>query len=240
MGWKDRTECDVRFTGCACLSANILYNSCQPELKWLKLKATRTYSVRDLQVLHMKSLFPGLHHTFPRQSYSPPPKTHRHLPLSHLSSHNPATMHSSVLFPSILTLFITSAAASTHCITTSTTTASCYNGGRTETDFGTATETATISVDCHGCETLTYSTIFHPCPVSVACLQNGTICHIHTSEETDVLIATPVGVYRRTPNYRDRSHFCDYNHRLQQDPAVNSISTWHIWAMRRKGRVGSS
>ena len=182
----------------------------------------------DPQFPHIKSLFPGLDHTFPRQSDSLPAKTYKYLTLSRLSSHNPAVMHLSTLFPSIVTLFIASTAASKHCTTTSTTTATCNNGSPTETVYGTTTETATISVNCHGCETLTYSTSFHVCPVSVASWQNGTICHTYSSEETDVLTATSVGIYYLPQNYRDRSHFCDYHLRLQQDSKVNSTSTSHI------------
>ena len=75
-------------------------------------------------------------------------------------------MHPSILISSIATLFIASAAARKHCTTTSTVSATCYHGGPTETIYGPVTETATISVDCHGCQALAYSVVEEPCPVS--------------------------------------------------------------------------
>ena len=78
-------------------------------------------------------------------------------------------MRLSIFFHSIVTVFIASAVATKHCTTTSTVSATCNNGGLTQTVYGSVTETATISVDCHGCQALAYATSKHVCPVSVAC-----------------------------------------------------------------------
>ena len=76
-------------------------------------------------------------------------------------------MRFSILFPSIATLFIASAAARKHCTTTSTVSETCYHGSPTKTVYGSVTETATISVDCHGCQALAFDDIPpHVCPVS--------------------------------------------------------------------------
>ena len=53
----------------------------------------------------------------------------------------------------------------TECTSTSTTVASCFNGGPTATVYD-ATVTVTSSVNCAGCEILDITTRYRPCPVS--------------------------------------------------------------------------
>ena len=169
------------------------------------------------------SSFPVLDQTYPRQSRSPP-KTHNPLTLSIQSSHNPATMRLSIFFHSTVTLFIASAMARKHCTTTSTVSTTCFHGGPTATVYGSVTETATSSVDCHGCQTLAYTTPGQVCPVSDPAGKTAPSVH-PIAAKTDVLIATIIAVYHRTHNHRHRSHFRDYHHRLQQDPVLNSKTT---------------
>lgn len=52
------------------------------------------------------------------------------------------------------------------CTSTSTAPATCFNGGPTAMVFGSATVTATVLVDCQGCEDLAITTAHKPCPVS--------------------------------------------------------------------------
>ncbi|KAL2044713.1 hypothetical protein N7G274_002487 [Stereocaulon virgatum] len=79
----------------------------------------------------------------------------------------------------------------TSCTSTSTAPATCFHGSPTATVYGSATVTATVSVDCHGCEELAITAAHKACPLFI--IEPTTTVTIPTSTaSTSVCSATPL------------------------------------------------